>query len=296
MLAVLPFPNISPEIFSISIFGLHIAPRWYAMAYIAGILIGWYIAVQLVKRPRLWAGEPPMTREQIDEMVTYVVLGIVLGGRLAYVIFYKPAEYLAHPLDIFKLWQGGMSFHGGMLGVAVAAVLFWRRHRVPLMPLADILAVATPPGLMFGRIANFINDELWGRPSQLPWAVVFPNGVGLPDCPLDAVCARHPSQLYEAALEGLLLGSILLYLAFRSGALKRPALLTGVFLAGYAVARITVEFFRLADAQFITPDDPYGHVIRFGGGYGLTMGQTLSVPMFVVGVGMIVWALRRARA
>ena len=297
MLAVLPFPNISPEIFTISLGAFQFSLRWYALAYIAGILIGWAIVSRLARTERLWPGPPPMTKLQVDDLVTWMVLGIVLGGRLGYVIFYQPEQYLNDPLEIVKVWHGGMSFHGGALGVAIAIILFARRNKVPLMSLADMAAVATPPGLMLGRIANFINDELWGRPSQLPWAVVFPNGEGLPDCPLTMqLCARHPSQLYEAALEGVLLGTILLYLAFRTGALKRPGMLTGTFLAGYATARFIVEFFRLADEQFISPDNPLGHVIRFGGGYGLTMGQVLSLPMFAAGIGLILWARRRGDA
>ncbi|SER73097.1 Prolipoprotein diacylglyceryl transferase [Tranquillimonas rosea] len=294
MQAVLPFPDISPEIFSVSLGDFTFALRWYALAYIAGILLGWRLAVTAINRPYLWPAEsPPMTRAQLEELVTAVILGIIVGGRLGFVLFYQPGYYLANPLEIPAIWQGGMSFHGGMIGVAVAALIFWRRQRVPVWSVLDTLALATPPGLLFGRIANFINAELWGRPSDVPWAVVFPGPLAQ-DCPdVEGLCARHPSQLYEAGLEGLLLGAILLMLAFSSRWLKRPGAITGVFLAGYAISRIIVEFFRQADPQFITPDNPWGHVVQIGSA-GLTMGQLLSLPMLVLGLAVVGAALRRA--
>ncbi len=281
----LPFPNISPELFSISIFGMEFALRWYALAYIAGILIGWRIAVAAVKRPHLWAQDTaPMKPEQIEDLLTWVILGIIVGGRLGFVLFYQPAYYFANPAQIPAIWQGGMSFHGGLIGVIVAALVFCLRAGVPLRPAADMMAMATPPGLFLGRLSNFINAELWGRPTDLPWAVIFP-GQAAQDCgqAIGELCARHPSQLYEAVLEGLLLGAVLLWLAFRSEALKRPGLIVGLFIAGYGAARFLVEFVRQPDAQFVSVGNPLGLALH-SGGYGLTMGQLLSVPMILVGL------------
>jgi phosphatidylglycerol:prolipoprotein diacylglycerol transferase len=281
----LPFPNLSPEIFSISLFGMEFALRWYALAYIAGILIGWRIAVSAVKRPGLWAADtPPMRPEQVEELLTWVIVGIILGGRLGFVLFYQPAYYLANPGDILAIWQGGMAFHGGLIGVVVAALIFCLRQGIPLRPAADMMALATPIGLFLGRLANFINAELWGRPTELPWGVIFP-GTAAQACGQAAgeLCARHPSQLYEALLEGLLLGTVLLWLAFRRGALRTPGKIVGLFIGGYGVARFLVEFVRQPDAQFVSTDNPLGLAWHIGG-YGLTMGQLLSVPMVLVGL------------
>ncbi|SIO52947.1 Prolipoprotein diacylglyceryl transferase [Rhodovulum sp. ES.010] len=296
MQAVLTFPDLDSEIFAISLFGMEFALRWYALAYIAGILIGWRLVVALVKRPRLWPGDrAPMTPAQVEELLTWIILGIILGGRLGFVFFYKPLYYLQHPLEIPMLWQGGMAFHGGLLGVILALVLFTRRHGIALLSAADALAIATPPGLFFGRIANFINAELWGRPSDLPWAVVFP-GEFAQYCPgwETVPCARHPSQLYEAGLEGLVLGAALLWLVARRDALKRPGAVAGMFFVGYGFARIFVELFRQPDFQFVSPDNPMGYAVQWGGA-GLTQGQLLSLPM--VALGLILLALsRRPRA
>lgn len=281
----LPFPNISPELFSISLFGMEFALRWYALAYIAGILIGWRIAVAAVKRPVLWIDNtPPMKPEQVEELLTWVIAGIILGGRLGFVLFYQPAYYLANPGEILAIWQGGMAFHGGLAGVVVAALIYCLRHSIPLKPTADMMALATPVGLFLGRVANFINAELWGRPTQVPWGVQFP-GSAAQDCgqALGEICARHPSQLYEAILEGLLLGGVLLWLAFRRGALKTPGVIVGLFIGGYGAARFFVEFFRQPDAQFVSPGNPLGLAWHVGG-YGLTMGQMLSVPMILIGL------------
>ncbi|HDR28918.1 prolipoprotein diacylglyceryl transferase [Rhodovulum sp.] len=295
MLGVLNFPEIGNEIFSVSLFGLEFALRWYALAYIAGLLIGWRIVVAAMRRPALWPeGRAPMHPEQVDELLTWIILGVVLGGRLGFVLFYQPGHYLANPLEIPMVWQGGMAFHGGLAGVCIALVLFARRHGVPLLSAADALALATPVGLFFGRIANFINAELWGRPSDLPWAVVFP-GYLAQDCPgWDMMpCARHPSQLYEAGLEGLLLGLVLVWLVRARGALRRPGAVAGVFFLGYGLARIFVELFREADPQFITPDNPLGHVVHLGGA-GLSMGQLLSLPMVALGLVFLLLSRRRA--
>ena len=289
---MIPFPQISPEIFTIHLFGLSFSLRWYALAYLVGLIVGWRIIVGLMRRPALWGGRAPMRPEQAEELLTWVVLGVVLGGRLGFVLFYEPGYYLANPGQILKLWQGGMSFHGGFLGVVVAAWIYCRRHGVPALGLADALAVATPIGLGLGRVANFINAELWGRPTDLPWGVVFP-GEAAQDCPgVSGLCARHPSQLYEAGLEGVVLAAVL-FLLVRRGALRRPGQVLGVFLAGYGLSRFVVEFFRQADAQFITAGNPLGHVIG-GPVWGLSMGQLLSLPMILIGLGFVLMARRRA--
>lgn len=281
----LPFPNVSPELFSISIFGIEFALRWYALAYIAGILIAWRIAVAAVKRADLWpANTPPMRAEQVEEFLTWVILGIILGGRLGFVLFYQPGYYLQNPLEIIAVWQGGMSFHGGLIGVVLAALVYCLKEALPLRPTADMMALATPPGLLLGRIANFINAELWGRPTDLPWGVQFP-GQAAQACGqvIGDICARHPSQLYEALLEGLLLGAVLLWLAFRRGALRMPGLIVALFIGGYGAARFLVEFVRQPDAQFVSEGNPLGLAWHLGG-YGLTMGQLLSLPMLAIGL------------
>ncbi|WP_298920717.1 prolipoprotein diacylglyceryl transferase [uncultured Roseobacter sp.] len=291
MRALLPFPDISPEIFSISIFGFELALRWYALAYIVGILIGWRLAVLAVKTPRLWRNDTVvMTPTQIEDLLTWVIVGVILGGRLGYVAFYQPAYYAQNPGEILAVWQGGMSFHGGLLGVILAGFLFTQRHRIPRLSAADVMALGVPPGLLLGRLANFINAELWGRPTDLPWGVAFPTEAAQ-HCPAVAgVCARHPSQLYEAGLEGLLLGAILIWLVWRLGALKTPGFVAGVFFAGYGCARLAVEFVRQPDAQFITDGNPLGLVWHLSG-WGLTMGQILSLPMILLGI----WLITNAR-
>ena len=292
MQAMIPFPDISPEIFSVSLFGMEFALRWYALAYIVGIVIGWRLVVATVRRPHLWANDtPPMDARAVEDLLTWVILGVILGGRLGFVIFYQPAYYLANPIEILQVWQGGMSFHGGLLGVVTACLLFSWRRGIRWLSVADVLCMATPAGLLLGRIANFINAELWGRPTDLPWGVVFPRAAAQ-DCPgLEGPCARHPSQLYEAGLEGLVLGAVLLWLVWARGALKFPGLATGVFFAGYGLSRFMVEFVRQADAQFITPDNPMGYVLH-AGGVGLSMGQLLSLPMVLLGLVCILWARR----
>lgn len=291
---MIPFPDISPEIFSVSLFGFELALRWYALAYIAGIVIAWRITLAALRRPALWQGNtPPMTKAQTEDLLTWIIIGIILGGRLGFVLFYQPAYYLANPGQILMVWQGGMAFHGGFLGVVVAAWIFTARQSIPRLAAADAIALGVPVGLMLGRLANFINGELWGRPTDMPWGVVFP-GAAAQDCAgVVGLCARHPSQLYQAGLEGAVLLAVMLYLAFRRGALKVPGQITGVFLTGYGLARFVVEYFRQADAQFITPDNPLGHVIRLGEA-GLTMGQILSLPMVAAGVALIMFARRRA--
>jgi len=230
-----------------------------------------------------------MRPAQAEDLLTWMALGVILGGRLGFVLFYQPGYYAAHPLEALMVWRGGMSFHGGFLGVALAVILWSRRNAAPLLSVADAVALATPTGLLLGRLANFINGELWGRVSDVPWAMVFPGAGDMP---------RHPSQLYEAALEGLLLLAVLAHLALRSGWLKRPGAVAGAFLLGYGLSRAFVEGFRQADAQFVTPDNPHGQVLRLGSGpeaFGLTMGQSLSLPMAFAGLALTLWALRAGR-
>ncbi|MEM8555117.1 MAG: prolipoprotein diacylglyceryl transferase [Pseudomonadota bacterium] len=290
MLFAIPFPNLSPEIFAIDLGWFRFALRWYALAYIAGLLLGLWIVKSAVRHAALWAGgRAPMGPDQAEALLTWVVIGVILGGRLGFVLFYQPEYYLANPSEILKVWQGGMAFHGGLLGVAMAGLLFCWRYQVSVASTADCMALAVTPGLLLGRISNFINAELWGRPTDASWGVIFP-GTAAQTCPPDFPdpCARHPSQLYEAALEGLLLGLIIWYLAVRLKWLRSPGRICGVFFLGYGLGRFTVEFFRQADAQFITPDNPWGHVIRLGE-FGITQGQTLSLPM--VAAGLVVLAL-----
>jgi len=288
----LPFPDISPEIFTIELGSFAFSLRWYALAYIVGLIIAWRIVVGLVKRPALW-GEAgaPMTKEQPEDLLTWIILGVVLGGRLGYVFFYQPAYFLSNPADILKVWEGGMSFHGGFLGVVVAGLAYCWKYKLPALRVGDAVAVSAPAGLMLGRIANFINAELWGRPTDVPWAFAFP-GQAAQDCPgIEGLCTRHPSQLYEAGLEGLALGLLMLWLAYRRGWLMRPGAMIGVFLAGYGLARGFVEFFRQPDALFVSEGNPLGLAWQIDG-YGLTQGQALSLPMIVLGLYMIARAKR----
>ncbi len=296
MSMLIPFPEISPDIFSFELFGITIALRWYALAYIAGILIAWRLTLAALRRPALWPDDkPPMRSEQLEDLLTWVILGIILGGRLGYVLFYRPLYFLENPSEILMVWQGGMSFHGGFLGVIAAAWLYTSKHAIPRLRASDAIAIGVPWGLLLGRIANFVNGELWGRPTDLPWGVAFP-GHAAQDCPdIVGLCARHPSQLYEAALEGLILGVIILVLVWRRQGLKAPGLVSGTFFAGYGLARFIVEFFRQPDAQFITPDNPLGLAFHLGG-YGLTMGQILSLPMLLFGLYLILRARQNSLA
>ena len=263
MIPVLLFPQFDPVIVQVGPFGI----RWYAIAYIVGLLLGWRLMRRLVQRPPAVA-----TAEQTDDFLTWATLGVVLGGRLGYVLFYQPVLYFSHPAMIFAVWEGGMSFHGGAVGVTVAIVWFCRRNRIPLLGFADRVAVVAPIGLGLGRVANFINGELWGRqaPDSLPWAMIFPTGGPLP---------RHPSQIYEALLEGLVLFCVMFPLSRREHLRARFGWLTGAFLIFYAIARSTGELFR-------EPDVFRGYL--FG---GVTEGQLLCIPMLLVGV----WLILRTR-
>jgi phosphatidylglycerol---prolipoprotein diacylglyceryl transferase len=271
----LSFPVIDPIAFSVGPF----AVRWYALAYVAGLLGGWFYAKRLAARADLWAGLRQPKPLDIDDLIVWVAFGVVLGGRIGYVLFYNLGSYLANPLEMLAIWHGGMSFHGGFLGAVLAIVLFARSRGLNPLAMLDMAAVVTPIGLFFGRIANFINGELWGRPApDFPYAVVFPHAGPLP---------RHPSQLYEAFAEGLVLFVILAFAVRRFG-FRRPGLIGGLFVLGYAVARIVCEFFREPDEQlgFL-----FGSTVQGLGG-GITMGMILSVPMALVGAGFIVLALR----
>jgi len=265
-LFVIPFPYIDPVLVQVGPFAI----RWYALAYIVGIVAGWVYSRHLIRTERLWGGPAPLKVIDFDDFVLWVTLGIILGGRIGYVLFYNLPHFAAHPLEIFQLWNGGMSFHGGFTGCVVAVVLFGRLRGIPILSLGDLTCAAAPIGIFLGRIANFINGELWGRPADVSWAMVFPNGGPLP---------RHPSQLYEATLEGLVM-FILLALMIRAGALKRPGLIVGAFACYYAMARSFCEFFREPDAQ-----------LGFLWG-GATMGQLLSIPLFIVGLCFIVYAMK----
>jgi phosphatidylglycerol:prolipoprotein diacylglycerol transferase len=265
---VIPFPEIDPVLVQIGPFAL----RWYALAYISGILLGWLLARAIIRNTRLWGGPAPLTVTQFDDFVLWCTLGVILGGRIGYVLFYNPEHFLAHPGQILQLWKGGMAFHGGFVGVVTAVALFARSRRIPALSLGDVTAAVYPIGHFLGRLANFINGELWGRPAEVPWAMVFPGGGPIP---------RHPSQIYQATIEGLLL-FVLLMLFVRAGALKRPGLILGIFAVGYGTARIFCELFREPDVQV---------------GYlwgGLTMGQLLSVPLILAGIALIAHARNRA--
>ena len=237
------FPDISPNIFSITILGIEFALRWYAMAYIAGILIGWRLALISLQKPALWPDKgAPMTPPQWEDMITWIIIGVIIGGRLVYVLFYQPAYFAQNPGSIIQVWQGGMAFHGGFLGVVTAVFIYCKRHGLPLASTADLLALCSPAGLLLGRCANFINAELWGRPTNLPWGVAFP-GIAAQDCgQLEGLCARHPSQLYEALLEGLILGLVLLWMAYSQGGLKLPGWITGFSLSVMVSAGLSLNF------------------------------------------------------
>jgi phosphatidylglycerol:prolipoprotein diacylglycerol transferase len=259
----IPFPVIDPVLIEIGPFAI----RWYALAYIGGLMFGWIYGRRLIAKTALW-NVPPGDPVLFDDLIVWVAFGIILGGRLGHVLIYDPAYYFDNPVEILQVWRGGMSFHGGLIGATLAIIIFAWRHGVPILSYLDIAAAVTPIGLFLGRIANFINAELWGRVSDVPWAMVFPNAGPEP---------RHPSQIYEAALEGLLLFIVLNVMA-RHGALKRPGLLTGAFGIGYGLARSLAELFREPDGQVVGP---------------ITTGMALSIPLVVVGI-VLVWNARRA--
>ncbi|WP_349370622.1 prolipoprotein diacylglyceryl transferase [Salinarimonas sp.] len=269
----MPFPDIDPVAVAIG----PIAIRWYALAYIAGLALGWWGARRLAGADRLWGGVKRPTPVAIDDLVVWVAIGLILGGRIGYVLFYNVEAYLANPLEILAVWRGGMAFHGGLIGAVVAMILFARTRGLPFLPILDLVAVVTPIGLFFGRIANFINGELWGRPApDFPYAVVFPYAGDVP---------RYPSQLFEAAGQGLLLFAVML-IAVAVAGFRKPGLLAGVFGIGYGVARIATEFFREPDPQlgFL-----FGREVDALSG-GVTMGMLLSLPLVLGGIVLVLIA------
>ncbi len=273
LFALIPFPDIDPVAISIGPFAVH----WYGLAYVAGIMLGWLYARRLVSMPTLWKSDrSPITHAHLDDFLVWVAAGVVIGGRTGYILFYDLAAVIDNPIRAIEIWNGGMSFHGGFLGATLAIILFARRNGIPVWSMLDIIAAVVPLGLLFGRIANFVNGELWGRLSSMPWAIVFPTG---------GPFARHPSQLYEAALEGIVLLLVLALLIFRFRALKTPGLVAGTFVTGYALSRIFVEFFR-------EPDKQLGYLL---GTDWLTMGMVLSTPMIALGVASILRARAAAR-
>ncbi|MBS0294824.1 MAG: prolipoprotein diacylglyceryl transferase [Proteobacteria bacterium] len=270
---MLQIPDFDPVIVHIGPFAL----RWYAVAYVAGILLGWRYAASLLKNERVWGPKgPPMTSPQLDDLILWVTLGVILGGRLGYVLFYQPAMIWKTPLQILMIWDGGMSFHGGMIGVILAIIGFSLRNKVPMLGVGDLVAPCVPIGLFFGRLANFVNGELWGRPTGVPWGMIFCNHnieATYHGCP---VGARHPSQLYEAGLEGVALLLLLAWAVYRAGWLELRGRVVGLFLTGYGVARLVLENFREPDS--FMPDFLRDHV---------TMGMLLSIPMIAVGLWLI---------
>jgi phosphatidylglycerol:prolipoprotein diacylglycerol transferase len=290
-LFAIPFPAIDPVAVSLGPFAI----RWYALAYIVGLIIGWRYCLMLADRePKL------ISRRDVDDFLVWATLGVVLGGRIGFVLFYNLPYYVDHPIEVLYLWHGGMSFHGGAIGVTTAIIVFARRRDLSIFALSDIVLEAMPIGLFFGRIANFINGELFGRFTDVGWAIVFPNGAVSPDTVPPGIislcqsvtfqngspglnCPRHPSELYEAACEGLLLFLLLLFAEHR-GARRHPGIVTGLFLAGYAIARMSGELFRQPDVQL-------GFLI-----FGTTMGQLLSIPVLIAGVLIILWARRNPAA
>ena len=267
------YPVIDPVLINIGPFPI----RWYALAYIVGLILGWAYCRYLVGRDELWGGVLRPSVASIDDLLIYMALGVILGGRIGYVLFYNPEQYFAHPAEMVAVWKGGMSFHGGLAGSVLAIYLFARRQKVGFASVLDIAAAAVPIGLCLGRIANFIKPELWGRtcplPCDVPWAMVFPEAGPLP---------RHPSQLYEAGLEGILLFTVLAIMV-RCGALRRPGLAAGIFAIGYGLARIVSEFFR-------QPDPQIGYL--FGTDW-LTMGMILSLPVIAAGLALLRFAFRQ---
>lgn len=265
----MPFPDFDPVLVHIGPFAL----RWYALAYVAGIVLAWLYAVKLIKTPSIWrGGQPPATQAQIDDLILWVTLGIILGGRIGYILFYRPDLFWTDPLEVLQIWNGGMSFHGGTIGVLLAVVLYVRSQKLDLLRMGDLVTPCVPFGMFFGRIANFINGELWGRPTDVPWGMVFP---GAPDA-----LPRHPSQLYEAALEGIVLFLILRWATHGAKLLPRRGMVAGLFFLFMGLFRIAVEFVR-------EPDQHMPEALR---GY-VTMGMVLSLPLVLFGL----WLITRSR-
>jgi phosphatidylglycerol:prolipoprotein diacylglycerol transferase len=264
---VLPFPAINPVLVQWG----PLAIRWYALAYIAGLVLGWLLIRRIVSGDRYWNGGKRPSADSIDDLLVYCAFGVIIGGRLGNVLLYDPQYYLSHPIEIFKIWEGGMAFHGGLIGALIGILMFARRCGAPALTVLDLCSLVAPLGIFFGRIANFIRPELWGRRTDVPWAVIFPGTDLMP---------RHPSQIYEALLEGLLAFVILYWLA-QMGALRRPGIISAVFAIVYGAARIFSEFFREPDPQL----ESLGH--------GLTRGMVYSLPLIIAGLGMLAWSLGR---
>lgn len=260
----LPYPVIDPVLVNIGPLPI----RWYALAYISGILLGWRYILDLLKTEYLWgARKPLLSPVQLDDLILWITLGIIVGGRIGHVVFYTPQILLADPLEIFMVWHGGMSFHGGTLGVLIATLVFARLNKLDLYELGDLICAAAPLGLLFGRLANFIKPELWGRVTEVPWAMIFPGAGPLP---------RHPSQLYEAALEGVVLFLILRWGTHGAKLLQKRGVIAGLFFLGYGLIRVALENVREPDVGM--PDFPLG----------LTMGMILSLPM-ILGGSWLIW-------
>jgi phosphatidylglycerol:prolipoprotein diacylglycerol transferase len=271
-LLAIPFPAIDPVLIAIGPFQI----RWYALSYIVGIFFGWWWARRLAGNAKLWGpGGAPLAPRDIDDFVVWATLGIILGGRAGYVLFYDLPRFLENPGAIFAIWEGGMSFHGGFLGTVLAMVLFARSRKIPTWSLIDVIAASVPPGILLVRIANFINGELWGKPTDLPWGVAFPMAGPEP---------RHPTQLYEGLLEGAALFLLLLFLTHKQKRLRQPAFVSGVFAAWYGATRILIEFVRVPDVQIGYLWGP------------LTLGMLLSLPMLVAGIALTIWAVRHTPA
>ena len=264
---VLPYPAINPVLVQWG----PLAIRWYALAYIAGLVLGWLLIRRIVSDDRYWNGKKRPSAASIDDLLVYCAFGVIIGGRLGDVLFYDPQYYFSHPIEIFKIWQGGMAFHGGLIGALIGVLLFSRRYQAPALTVLDLCSLVAPIGIFLGQIANFIRPELWGRPTDVPWGVVFPGTDGQP---------RHPSQIYEALLEGVL-AFVILYTLAQMGALRRPGIITAVFAIVYGAARIFSEFFREPDPRL---EDL---------GRGLTMGMVLSLPLIFAGIGLLVWSYGR---
>ena len=270
-LLALPFPKIDPILVQLG----PLAIRWYALSYIAGLILAWALIRRLLGAEQLWGGAARPSPASVDDLLVYCAIGVIVGGRLGNVLFYDPGYYFSHPIEIFKIWEGGMAFHGGLIGASVGIIVFAWRYHTPALTVFDLACLTAPIGIFFGRIANFIKPELWGRPTDVPWAVIFP---GADDVPTP----RHPSQIYEALLEGLAV-FVILSIAARFGALRRPGLIAGAFGVLYGATRIFCEFFR----------DPDPRLEDLGG--GLTMGMVLSTPLIIIGLALIGWSLRKGR-
>lgn len=285
------FPEfINENIFTLELGGFVFSLTWYSLSYIIGLLVAWKLMMIISSTNKLWSNNTPVIKpEKIEELMTVMILGVILGGRLGYIFFYNLEYYITNPIKIFYVWEGGMSFHGGFMGVILGGLYYSKRNSISPFSLGDLIAISSPPGLFLGRIANFINQELWGRPTTSQLGVVFSKAEAL-ICPpsWEHTCARHPSQLYEASLEGLLLGVVMMIVVVFFNGLKVPGRMISVFLIGYGLSRIFVEYFREADVQYISNENPDGYILTLTDTLGFTMGQSLSIPMVVVGLILLI--------